>query len=162
MLNVSHLASRSTFAGGPRPQIYVRWTDLDAAGWDAALRSARGPLLPVLRRHLPERLAAQLAAESDLSGADVSQLRRDDRSRLVETLTHYLLPWSGHEGYKTAEVTGGGVPLAEVNPATLESRLLPGLYLCGEILDAFGPIGGYNFLWAWVTGRLAGAAAGTG
>jgi predicted flavoprotein YhiN len=73
-------------------------------------------------------------------------------------LACYPLPWTGHEGYKTAEVTGGGVPLAEVNPATLESRLLPGLYLCGEILDAFGPIGGYNFLWAWVTGRIAGQA----
>ena len=50
--------------------------------------------------------------------------------------------------------------LAEVNPATLESRRAPGLYLCGELLDAFGPIGGYNFLWAWVTGRSAGLAAG--
>ena len=116
----------------------------------------------MLRRRLPERLAAQLAVEIELSGADVSQLRREDRARLVETLTRYPLLWTGHEGYKTAEVTGGGLPLAEINPATLESRLLPGLYLCGEILDAFGPIGGYNFLWAWVTGRLAGTAAGTG
>ncbi len=59
-----------------------------------------------------------------------------------------------------AEVTGGGVALDQVNPATLESRVTPGLYLCGEMLDAFGLIGGYNFLWAWVTGKIAGDAAG--
>ena len=57
-----------------------------------------------------------------------------------------------------AEVTGGGVSLAEVNPASLQSRRAPGLYLCGEMLDAFGPIGGYNFLWGWVSGRIAGLA----
>ena len=86
-------------------------------------------------------------------------MRRADRQGLVALLTRYPLPYTGHEGYKTAEVTGGGVPLTVVNPATLESRIAPGLYLCGELLDAFGPIGGYNFLWAWVTGRAAGLAA---
>src|SRR5690606_39501930 len=51
---------------------------------------------------------------------------------------------------------GGGVALGEVHPATMESRRHPGLFLCGEVLDAFGPIGGYNFMWAWATGRAAG------
>jgi succinate dehydrogenase/fumarate reductase flavoprotein subunit len=51
------------------------------------------------------------------------------------------------------------VDLAEVHPATLESRIHPGLFLCGEVLDAFGPIGGYNFAWAWATGKLAGEGA---
>ena len=51
------------------------------------------------------------------------------------------------------------VALGEVNPRTMESRRHPGLYLCGEVLDAFGPIGGYNFLWAWATGRAAGLGA---
>jgi predicted flavoprotein YhiN len=69
------------------------------------------------------------------------------------------LPWNGDEGYRKAEVTGGGVSLAEVDPRTMESRLHPGLFLCGEVLDAFGPIGGYNFLWAWATGRAAGLGA---
>lgn len=58
-----------------------------------------------------------------------------------------------------AEVTGGGVPLSEVDCATLESRVLPSMHLCGEVLDVFGRIGGYNFYWAWVTGRLAGLQA---
>lgn len=57
------------------------------------------------------------------------------------------------------QVTGGGVPLNEVDCATLESRRAPGLHLCGEVLDVFGRIGGFNFAWAWWTGRLAGAAA---
>ena len=84
-------------------------------------------------------------------------MRRADRQRLVALLTRYPLPYTGHEGYKTAEVTGGGVPLTELHAATLESRVAPPkVHLCGELLDAFGPIGGYNFLWAWVTGRVAG------
>ena len=91
--------------------------------------------------------------------ARVALLRRDHRRSLVAALTAYPLPWTGDEGYRKAEVTGGGVALSEVDPRTLESRRTPGLHLCGEILDAFGPIGGHNFLWAWATGRAAGLAA---
>ncbi len=159
VLNVSHVAVRSLMLGGPRAAIQVQWTPLGAEAWDALLRSRKGPLLPLLREPLTARLADQLLAEAGLADATGSQLRREDRLRLVAMLTRYELPWSGHEGYKTAEVTGGGVALDQVNPATLESRHTPGLYLCGELLDAFGPIGGYNFLWAWVTGKLAGDGA---
>jgi len=81
---------------------------------------------------------------------------------LVDRLVQYELPWTGDEGYKKAEVTGGGVALDEVDPRTLESRRHRGLFLCGEILDAFGPIGGHNFAWAWATGRLAGLGAAAG
>jgi predicted flavoprotein YhiN len=77
----------------------------------------------------------------------------------VALLARYPLPWTGDEGYKKAEVTGGGVALGEIDPRTMESRLHPGLFLCGELLDAFGPIGGFNFVWAWVTGRAAGTAS---
>jgi predicted flavoprotein YhiN len=74
-------------------------------------------------------------------------------------LVRGALPWSGDEGYRKAEVTGGGVSLSEIDAGSLESRRHPGLFLCGEMLDAFGPIGGYNFLWAWATGRAAGLGA---
>ena len=87
------------------------------------------------------------------------RLSEADRARLVARLAAFPLPIAGSEGYRTAEVTGGGVALAEVHAATLESRRTPGLFFCGEVLDAFGPIGGYNFLWAWTTGRLAGLGA---
>ncbi len=162
VLNISHLPIRSTFVGGPRPAVRVAWTDVPATEWDERLRTARGSLAAALRAgsrgQLPDRLMALLLGELNLSAIMADQLRREDRGRLVEALTDYALPWSGHEGYRVAEVTGGGVALDEVDPATLESRIAPGLYLCGEMLDAFGPIGGYNFLWAWVTGKIAGQA----
>jgi predicted flavoprotein YhiN len=114
----------------------------------------------VVRRELPSRLADRLLAIADVQGAtSLSQLTREARTRLLEVLTTFPLPWTSDEGYRKAEVTGGGVALGEVHPATLESRKHPGLFLAGELLDAFGPIGGYNFTWAWVTGRLAGLGA---
>lgn len=111
----------------------------------------------MLRRHLPTRLADRLLVEAGVDAARLlAGLRREERSALVEVLARYPLPWTGDEGYKKAEVTGGGVALSEVDPRTLESRHRPGLHLCGEMLDAFGPIGGHNFLWGWATGRAAG------
>ncbi len=66
---------------------------------------------------------------------------------------------SAHPRFATPQVTGGGLPLNEVDCGTLESRRLPGVHVCGELLDVFGRIGGYNFYWAFVTGRLAGLSA---
>ena len=71
-------------------------------------------------------------------------------------LTECELAIAGDEGYRTAEVTDGGVALSDVEPGALESRRVPGLHFAGELLDVTGRIGGYNFLWAWVTGRKAG------
>jgi len=157
VLDSSHLAVRSRLNGGARQPLLVQWTDLDPAAWDQALREGSGSVAGPLRRHLPDRLADALLAEADVDPArPIHQLRREERLRLVELLTRYPLPWTGDEGYRKAEVTGGGVALSEVDPRTLESRLRPGLFLCGEILDAFGPIGGHNFAWAWATGRAAG------
>lgn len=160
VLDISHLAVRSRLAGGPLQLLLVQWTDLDAAAWDRVLREGSGSVAGPLRRHLPDRLAEALLAEAGIEAArPLHQLRREERLRLVELLTRYPLPWTGDEGYRKAEVTGGGIPLSEVDPRTLESRLHPDLFLCGEILDAFGPIGGHNFAWAWATGRAAGLGA---
>jgi predicted Rossmann fold flavoprotein len=160
LLDISHLAVQSQQAGGPLQPISVQWGRLDAPAWIELLRKSPGPVNAALRRHLPARLADALLDEGDVPGSQSSvQLRREERQHLVDRLTRYPLPWSGHEGYKKAEVTGGGVALDELDARTLESRLHPGLFLCGEMLDVFGPIGGYNFAWAWVTGRAAGLAA---
>jgi hypothetical protein len=160
VLNVSHLAVRARHAGDHRQEIFVRWTPLSAEEWDRSLREEEGTVLGVLRGRMPARLAETLLAEAGVeAGSTKATLRRDERLRLVERLTRYPLPWTSDEGYSKAEVTGGGVALDEVDPRTLESRLHPGLHLSGEILDAFGPIGGYNFAWAWATGRAAGLAA---
>jgi predicted flavoprotein YhiN len=105
-------------------------------------------------------LADRLLHEAEVSGdTALSRFERAARERLVTALTAFPLPWTSDEGYKKAEVTGGGVALEEVQPTTLESRIHKGLFLAGELLDAFGPIGGYNFTWAWVTGRQAGRGA---
>jgi hypothetical protein len=113
-----------------------------------------------LARSLPESLADELIREAgaDPAGA-LSQLPRALRARLVERLVRRPLPVNGTLGYEKAEVTAGGVKLSEVNPATLESRLVPGIYFCGEILDVEGRLGGFNFQWAWSSGTVAGRAA---
>ncbi len=157
VLDISHIVVRD-----PSREVRVAWTSASAEEWEARLLRAPGgaTVEGIVSRKIPSRLACVLAAESGLvPGETIARLRRDSRLRLVEALTRCLLPISGHEGFAKAEVTGGGVALDEVDPATLESRRVPGLFLCGEILDAFGPIGGHNFLWAWVTGRAAGLGA---
>jgi predicted flavoprotein YhiN len=68
---------------------------------------------------------------------------------------------TGNRGYKFAEVTAGGVPLAEIDLKSMASRVCEGLFLCGEICDVDGPIGGLNFQWAWSSGYLAGISVGT-
>jgi predicted Rossmann fold flavoprotein len=160
VLDLSHVAVRSRLAGDAGQPILVQWTGLDAEAWERLLREERGRLESLIRRELPERLARVLISEAGIEPeSSLSHLRREDRRRLVELLCRYPLPWSGDEGYRKAEVTGGGVPLEEIVPTTLESRIRSGLFLCGEILDAFGPIGGHNFAWAWATGRAAGLGA---
>ena len=160
VLNLSHLAVLSKRNGGRAQEIYVRWTECDAQGWDRVLREGEGSVLGALRRNVPARLAEALLEDARVSGATaLSQLGKEERFRIVTALTRHPLPWTGDEGYKRAEVTGGGVALDEIDPRTMESRLQPGLFLCGEILDAFGPIGGNNFAWAFATGRAAGMAA---
>jgi predicted Rossmann fold flavoprotein len=159
VLDASHLAVRSRLAG-TRAALTVQWCARDAAAWEQTFRGGRGHVGTAVARALPQRLAEQLLGEAAVSrDRPIAQLDRDARRRLVTLLSAYPLPWTGDEGYRKAEVTGGGVALGEVDPRTLESRRCPGLFLCGEMLDAFGPIGGHNFQWAWATGRAAGRGA---
>ena len=161
VLDVSHVAVRSREEMKRPARIAVRWTPFDDKEWEAALRpmGAR-TVLNAVSAHVPGRLAEALMAASGVDlRRKLAQLTRDERSRLIDTLVRGELPWSGDEGYKKAEVTGGGVALSDIDPRTMESRRHRGLFLCGEMLDAFGPIGGYNFLWAWATGRAAGVGA---
>jgi len=161
VLDVSHVVTRSRLESTNSARLTVRWSELDEAGWEAALRpEGTRTIGGVVRRVVPERLADILVNSAGvLPSRPLAQLTRDERRRLIAALVRGELPWTGDEGYKKAEVTGGGVSLAEIDPRTMESRRHRGLFLCGEILDAFGPIGGYNFLWAWATGRAAGEAA---
>ena len=111
----------------------------------------------VLSELVPKRIAqilleiSQVVPEKPL--AEVSKKNRND---LVERIKNFVVPLHGTRGYMKAEVTAGGVVLSEVNPHTMESKLVPGLFLAGEILNLDGPIGGFNFQAAFSTGHLAG------
>jgi predicted Rossmann fold flavoprotein len=131
-------------------------------GWlsEQAAAHPRRSLLRTLAGLLPDRMAEALCRDG---GCDpqlpLGQLSRAARQRVVAALTRYEFPVEADRGWNFAEVTAGGVPLEEVNFRTMESKLTPGLYLVGEILDCDGRIGGFNFQWAWATGVLAGRAA---
>lgn len=119
----------------------------------------------LVTRVLAERLPQAVAeAWLDRAGIDPSQtmghLDRDSRRRLVHELVESALPVRDSRGYSFAEVTAGGVPLSEIDSRTMESRVCPGLYLVGEILNVDGRLGGFNFQWAWSSAWVAGQALG--
>ncbi len=128
----------------------------------AALRAARATegrkaLTTHLSRHLPDRLVAYLAVLHDLSGnlADCSDARLRD---LSEALSRWQVTPTGTEGYRTAEVTLGGIDTAGLSSKTMEARAVPGLYVIGEAVDVTGWLGGYNFQWAWSSAHAAATA----
>ena len=126
---------------------------------DLAASRPKASLATALTPRLPERVAAAILGHVGIDPATpCGQLSRDSRRQLVHALTALPLPVRQYRGWNYAEVTAGGVPLAEVDYRTMESRKVPGLHLAGEILDCDGRIGGFNFQWAWATGYLAGRA----
>jgi predicted Rossmann fold flavoprotein len=138
------------------------WTADSARQWFIA-ETAAGPRRSVaktLALVVPERVAEALCA---YAGADdrlpAAQVPRPQRERVLAALTRLPLPVTGHRGWNYAEVTAGGIPLEEIDYRTMKSRVMPGLYLIGEMLDCDGRIGGFNFQWAWATGYIAGSAA---
>ncbi len=112
----------------------------------------------VLPAALPERLRAALCT---VAGADttLASLAREQRRRLLGAVKDLRVPVATSLGFDHAEVTRGGVALGEVDPKTMASRVCAGLFVCGELLDVDGPIGGFNFQAAFATGRLAGRHA---
>jgi predicted Rossmann fold flavoprotein len=102
-----------------------------------------------------ERWVESAGAPPDLT---LAHLTRDQRHGVVRALLDTSLPVRGSRGFAYAEVTAGGVPLEEVDSATMESRLSPGLYFAGEILDVDGRLGGFNFQWAWSSAWVAAQA----
>ncbi|MGY3439469.1 MULTISPECIES: NAD(P)/FAD-dependent oxidoreductase [unclassified Marinovum] len=124
----------------------------------AARQSAgRVNLTTALARHLPSRLVDHLAATLDLSGNLADQ--SDTRLRaLCDGLADWRQKPSGTEGYRTAEVTLGGIDTGGLNSRDMQAKSLPGLYAIGEAVDVTGWLGGFNFQWAWASGHAAGTA----
>ena len=109
----------------------------------------------ILAELLPRRLALMLCAEAALDGrlADLSDKKLRDMAQL---LNDWRLKPGGSEGFRTAEVTAGGVDTDEISSKTFQARKVPGLYFIGECLDVTGHLGGFNFQWAWSSGHAAG------
>jgi predicted Rossmann fold flavoprotein len=123
-------------------------------------RSARRGVRSLLDAWLPNRIVPTLLARAGIELATpLHQLRRPERNRLIELLKRLELGPVRHVPLDRGEVTAGGVALTEVDPTTMASRKVAGLYLCGELLDIDGPIGGYNLQAAFSTGFVAGEAA---
>jgi len=90
----------------------------------------------------------------------ISQLAEDEIAAVVKAVKQFEVLLTEPMGMDAAQVTAGGIVTSEFDPQTMESRLVPGLYACGEVLDIDGDCGGYNLQWAWSSGRLAGLSAG--
>ena len=110
-----------------------------------------------LTEQLPRRLAQRLCERPYWNGS-LQTLTDAALAQIGTTLNHYPVTASGTEGYRTAEVTLGGVDTDGLSSQTLASRHLPGLYFIGEVVDVTGHLGGYNFQWAWSSGAAAGRA----
>ncbi|MDU1024524.1 MAG: NAD(P)/FAD-dependent oxidoreductase, partial [Leclercia adecarboxylata] len=104
-----------------------------------------------LAMQLPKRLVECLQLLGQIPDVSLKQLNSRDQQALVETLTAWRVQPNGTEGYRTAEVTLGGVDTNELSSRTMEARHVPGLYFIGEVVDVTGWLGGYNFQWAWAS-----------
>ncbi|MGA0588130.1 NAD(P)/FAD-dependent oxidoreductase [Dyella sp. KRB-257] len=135
--------------------------EVDAGDWLIGQRSDRpaAELRTVLGELLPRRLAQRLC-ELWLESRPMRQYREAELVDIGKQLHDWPIVASGTEGYRTAEVTLGGVDTNELSSTTMESRRVPGLYFIGEVVDVTGWLGGYNFQWAWASGHAAGEAAG--
>lgn len=129
----------------------------DAGEWLRQMKRERpaAELRTVLAEVLPKRLAQRLC-EHWLPDRPVRQLDEPVLRQAAQLLGAFPLVASGTEGYRTAEVTLGGVDTADVSSSTMESKRVPGLHFVGEVLDVTGWLGGYNFQWAWASGHAAG------
>ncbi|APP74403.1 NAD(P)/FAD-dependent oxidoreductase [Xanthomonas vesicatoria] len=132
----------------------------DAGTWLREQKQQRGAteLRNVLGDVMPRRFAQRLC-EVWLPDKPVRQLDPPQLQSAADLLSAFPLIASGTEGYRTAEVTLGGVDTDQVSSATMESKLVAGLYFIGEVLDVTGWLGGYNFQWAWASGHAAGSVA---
>jgi len=115
-------------------------------------------ILNIISEILPKRLAQIICSENNVSG-NISELSNKILKQLSENINSWLINPTGSEGYRTAEVTLGGVDTKELSSKTMMSNKHQGLYFIGEVVDVTGHLGGYNFQWAWSSGYVAGQYA---
>ena len=132
----------------------------DIQAWLLERQAAKpaAELKTVLSEAFPQRFAQRLC-EAWFANKPMRQYTHDELPAIARQLAHWPIVASGTEGYRTAEVTLGGVDTDGLTSATMASRHVPGLYFVGEVVDVSGWLGGYNFQWAWAAGYAAGSAA---
>lgn len=154
--------SRSVSAGGSDLtcllNFFPDWEEAEVLHWlsqrQAAMAAHEASTLLTGSCHT--RLGQMICKSAGFTNQRAAGLTRDDLRRIARQATHFALPITGTCGFDQAQVTAGGLDTSEFDPRTLQSRLVPGLYACGELLDIDGDCGGYNLQWAWSSGRLAG------
>ena len=154
--------SRSVSAGGSDLtcllNFFPDWEEAEVLHWlsqrQAAMAAHEASTLLTGSCHT--RLGQMICKSAGFTNQRAAGLTRDDLRRIAKQATHFALPITGTCGFDQAQVTAGGLDTSEFDPRTLQSRLVPGLYACGELLDIDGDCGGYNLQWAWSSGRLAG------
>ena len=154
--------SRSVSAGGSDLtcllNFFPDWEEAEVLHWlsqrQAAMAAHEASALLTGSCHT--RLGQMICKSAGFTNQRAAGLTRDDLRRIARQATHFALPITGTCGFDQAQVTAGGLDTSEFDPRTLQSRLVPGLYACGELLDIDGDCGGYNLQWAWSSGRLAG------
>ncbi|TAN45649.1 MAG: NAD(P)/FAD-dependent oxidoreductase [Nitrospirae bacterium] len=129
--------------------------DMDAHELLLSKRQSRMEMKNLLSKHLPARFAERWS-EIHLPSKPLCQFNERELSRAAESLQNWEICPDGIEGYKTAEVTRGGVETDELSSKTMEAKKAPGLYFAGEVIDVTGQLGGYNLHWAWASGFVAG------
>ena len=159
---VSFDVSRAAATGGEGLTLEINFLPFGVNDAAALLedRKTAFPELPVSEIFtgiLHNRLGRMLVKYAGVDAAKpLRELDDGERSRLAQAATAFRLPVKGTEGFDNAQVTAGGLRTGDFDPNTLESRLVPGLFACGELLDVDGDCGGFNLQWAWASGRLAG------
>jgi len=158
-------ASRMIGEGGCELEMnFLPGREIDAA---LALVKARAASLrnrtagDFLTGLLPAKVGWMIVGQTGIAQETPSgEITPQQLSHLARNLTHWPIRVKGLRPFKEAQVTVGGVATSEIDPATMESKLVPGLFFCGEVMDVDGDSGGYNLQWAWTSGFIAGRSAG--
>ncbi len=134
--------------------------DTDIAAQVQAWRetSAKKSLKNMLATLLPKSFIEKMVSQQEIADKAINQLSKDDVAQLANYLQQWQIKPNGTEGYRTAEVTLGGVDTDELSSKTMEAKKVPGLYFIGEVADVTGWLGGYNFQWCWSSGMACGLA----
>jgi predicted Rossmann fold flavoprotein len=132
---------------------------VDMEDWigEARARNGRQSVVAALGEILPRRVAELVVGEAGVSG-NLADLDRKAMARLVAGVSDWQVKPVGTEGYRTAEVTLGGIDTTALQSSDMQVKSVPGLYFIGEAVDVTGWLGGYNFQWAWASGRATGLA----